>query len=318
MSYLGLDIGSSSIKAVYTGNGPKPIILKSDYLRNMGIVSSLQKLILKFQDIEVAGMGITGSGRDFGNTLLCTDLVKNEITAHAVAAQNYLPSVRTVFELGGEDIKIIMLEDGIVIDFEMNSACAAGSGSIIEAIAARMGVAIEEVGDLALSSKNSITIASKCGVFSTSTAINKRNMGVATNDIMMGVCRAIVNGYFSVLVRNRVLKGPYVLQGMVAHNKAIVKCFQDMVNDDVLVPEHPELMGAVGMSLLLQEAQVNNPRSIDMNHNYETKVRIGTNCGNKCEIIDIIKDDKVLGYIGNRCGKCVAQTKVPGPLCQIG
>lgn len=302
--YMGVDIGSSSVKAVLVDKCNT--IVESDYMRNLGITSSMQKLVKKFDGYKINGIGITGSGRDFGKVLLDADIVRNEIIAHSTASLQYNPEVRTIFEIGGEDSKLIQAEDGIITSFAMNTSCSSGTGTMIEAIASRMGVTIEKVSNMALSSKNNISIAAKCGVFSQSTAVNKRNVGVPVKDILMGVCRAVVNNYFSILVRNNKLESPFMFQGAVAWNRAVIKCFEDKVGEKIIIPKIPHLMGAFGMAILVKKYGIDNQRKIDTNTNYETKIRYGDKCSNECEIIELIKNGVVEGHVGNKCDRCIA------------
>jgi predicted CoA-substrate-specific enzyme activase len=281
--------------------------MQSDYLKNLGITSSMHKLVQKFNDYEISGIGITGSGRDFGKILLDADIVKNEIIAHSTASLYCNPEVRTIFEIGGEDSKLIQAEKGVITSFAMNTSCSSGTGTMIEAIATRMGVPIEKVSNMALSSNNNISIAAKCGVFSQSAAVNKRNMGVPVNDILMGVCRAVVNNYFSILVRNNKLEAPYIFQGAVAWNRAVMKCFEEKLGEKIIIPEIPHLMGAFGMAILAKNYGIDNKRKIDVNTNFETKIRYGNKCGNECEIVDLIVNGAIVGYVGNKCDRCVAK-----------
>ncbi|MEE9614419.1 MAG: acyl-CoA dehydratase activase [Thermodesulfobacteriota bacterium] len=301
--YMGVDIGSSSIKAVLIDD--IGTVVESDYMKNLGITSSVQKLVQGFEGYEISSIGITGSGRAFGRILLDADLVKNEIIAHSTAALHYNPEVNTVFEIGGEDSKLIQAEDGVVTGFAMNTSCSSGTGTMVEAIAARMGVSIEEVSAMALGSKNNVSVAAKCGVFAQSTAVNKRNVGVPVEDILMGVCRAVVNNYFSILVRNNRLKGPYIFQGAVAWNGAVVKCFEEKVGEEIIIPEMPHLMGAFGMALLTKSYGIERPRKLDVTTDYDTRIRYGTKCSNECEIVELIKNGAVAGCVGNKCDKCV-------------
>lgn len=305
MSYLGLDVGSTSVKGVIINEDKQ--IINHGYLRNNGVVQSVQEL-LKLLDTDkylIHGIGVTGSGRSFANAILNADLVKNEILAHSIASTHYYPNVRTIFEIGGEDAKLTQLDNGIPTNFAMNTSCSGGTGTMVENIAIKLGTTIEKVGGLALQSKNKTSIAGKCAVFANSTAVNKRNAGVPVEDILMGVCRAVVDNYFTILVRSNKVNPPYIIQGAVAWNEAIVKCFEDMVQDKVIVPEHPHLMGAIGMALLCAEDGINNPRQVNVDTNYSTVMRLGDKCSNVCEIIDFVNDGKVVASTGNRCDKCV-------------
>jgi predicted CoA-substrate-specific enzyme activase len=317
--YMGVDIGSSSIKAVLIDKSSN--IIESDYMRNLGITASTQKLVQRFEGYEISGIGITGSGRDFGKILLNADLVKNEIIAHSTASLHFNPKVRTVFEIGGEDSKLIQAEEGVVTCFAMNTSCSSGTGTMIEAIATRMGVSIEKVAEKALKSKSNIAIAAKCGVFAQSTAVNKRNVGIPVEDILMGVCRAVVNNYFSILVRNNKLMPPYIFQGAVAWNSAVVQCFEEKVGGKVIIPEIPHLMGAFGMALLVKKYGIEHQRKIDINTNYETRIRYGDQCSNECEIVDLIINGAVAGCVGNKCDRCIItgreDSNLRHPRCEL-
>ncbi|HBI56878.1 MAG TPA: 2-hydroxyglutaryl-CoA dehydratase, partial [Firmicutes bacterium] len=159
----------------------------SSYLRTMGqpintVKEGLRQLGGFLGGRKIAGVGVTGSGRNLAAVLLGADVVKNEITAHAVAAGDTCPGVNTVLEIGGQDSKLIILRQGVVVDFAMNSVCAAGTGSFLDQQAARLGIPIEEFGGLALQSENSVRIAGRCSVFAESDMIHKQQMGNSLPD----------------------------------------------------------------------------------------------------------------------------------------
>lgn len=297
--YLGVDVGSYSVKAVLMRYDKT--LIKWKYIRNTGIIESINELIKSFKNYPIHGIGVTGSGRDFANIFLEADLVENEIVAHSVASSDIMPEVRTIFEVGGEDAKLTQVRNGIIENFMMNSQCSAGTGALIETIANRLGFQIDEVSDIALKSKTPISISSKCGVFAQSMAINKRNMGFNVSDIMASVCRSVVENYFTILVRNNILHPPYMFQGATARNKALVKYFKEMVNDNVIVPTFPEYTGCIGTALIMREKKIDNIRQLKLDQDYKTEIRIGDGCSNHCEIIII----NGKGAIGNRCDKCL-------------
>ena len=125
-------------------------------------------------DIIITGVGTTGSGRQLIGILLGDDIIKNEITSHATATLHYYPDARTIFEIGGQDSKIILLKDEMVIDFAMNTVCAAGTGSFLDHQAERMKIPITDFGKLAMKSKNKVRIAGRCTVFAESDMIAKQ------------------------------------------------------------------------------------------------------------------------------------------------
>lgn len=303
--YLGIDVGSTSVKGVLINANDQ--IFEHAYIKNFGITNSMSELLKKLNvdKYVINGIGVTGSGRDFLNAMIGADIVKNEILAHYTAAVNEVPGVKTIFEIGGEDAKLITVEDGVITDFAMNTSCAAGVGSMIENISNRLGVNIENVGSVALKSKSPAPIAGKCAVFSQSTAINKRNSGAAIEDILAGVVKATIDNYMTILVRNRKIEPPFLFQGATAWNIGLKKYFEDAVQHEVEVPDHPHLMGAIGMALICKEDNIDNPRSIDVNSEFDTNIRIGKLCSNSCEIIEVMKDGEVTGSVGARCDKCL-------------
>ena len=128
--------------------------------------------------------------------------IKNEITAHAVGTVRLYPNVRTIFEIGGQDSKITLINDGIVCDYAMNTLCAAGTGAFISSLAKRLDVSIENVSDIAFSSKNKVNIAARCTVFAESDLIHKIQAGYKKEDIIAGVCRAVAVNYINKFFYN--------------------------------------------------------------------------------------------------------------------
>ena len=163
--YLGVDVGSVTTKLALLDEHEQ--LIASIYLRTRGNPVDMVKQGLReiqkqiSSEVEVSGVATTGSGRYLAGVLVGADLVKNEITTHAVAATQHIPDVRTIFEIGGQDSKIIIIHDGIVVDFGMNSVCAAGTGSFLEHQAERLNVKIEDFGGHAVRSENPARIAGR-------------------------------------------------------------------------------------------------------------------------------------------------------------
>src|SRR5690606_35338790 len=160
--YMGIDVGSVSTNIVLMDEQKKVHYKK--YLRTQGkpieiLKKGIRQIVEEIGEVEILGVGATGSGRYLANIIVGADIVKNEITAHAVAGLNFNPKVRTIIEIGGQDSKIIILRDGIVVDFAMNTVCAAGTGSFLDRQAARLGIDISDFGSLALKSKSPVRIA---------------------------------------------------------------------------------------------------------------------------------------------------------------
>lgn len=162
--YLGVDIGSVSTNVVAINENTE--VIHNEYVRTNGqplesVKAGLRKAKehLKCSDSDIYGVGTTGSGRHLAGILLGADIIKNEITAHATATAHFYPDVRTIFEIGGQDSKIILMKDGMVTDFSMNTVCAAGTGSFLDHQAERLEIPIEQFGDMALTAKKDVRIA---------------------------------------------------------------------------------------------------------------------------------------------------------------
>ncbi len=308
MAYIGIDVGSVSCKSVVIDDSGR--IIKSSYVRNQGLLNSVKQVLEGIRtDAEIEGVGITGSGKEFVNLLVGGDVLESEIMSHAISAIQEFPNVRTIFDIGGEDSKLIQIKDGQIENFMMNSSCGGGTGSMIEAIANRMGVKIEDVGKSALQSKNDISLPSKCGIFAQSAVVSKLNKGVDKSDILMGICSGLVGNFLTMLGKGKDLKPPFVFQGATAKNEALVRCFEKELNQKILVPKQCSLMGALGAALLTKEIhpKKTNFRGFEVcDSNLLTKTIIGDGCSNHCEITFVFDDKKVVGHLGNRCSRCPA------------
>ncbi len=303
-AYLGIDCGSVSIKIVCIDKDNK--ILSSVYLRNKGLIETIKLGLKKIKkNVKIQAVGVTGSGREFTRILVGADLVKTEILAHSIATLTYYPDVKTIFDIGGEDCKIITIDDGIMSNFVMNNICGAGTGAVIDSIASRLGIKTEDVGDIALKYKTRLNFPGKCGIFATSAVVSRLNSGADKSDILMGVCRGLINNYLT-LAKNINLEPPYVFQGATAKNKALIKVLEDELKGKVTVPKNCELMGAIGIAMLVRDEKIKKTkfRGFDISkQNFKPNNFLCGDCANNCEVTQIIESGKVLGAIGSRCGK---------------
>ena len=309
--YLGVDVGSVSSNFVLSdGQGT---IFASVYLRTMGnpikaVRSGLAKLAQEFPRVAVCGVGTTGSGRLLAATILGADVVKNEITCHAVAACQYNPEVRTVIEIGGQDSKIIIIRNGIVVDFAMNTVCAAGTGSFLDQQAARLNIPIEDFGKKALASRQAARIAGRCGVFAESDMIHKQQMGYPPEDIIAGLCEALARNFLNNVGKGKDIQEPVMFQGGVAANVGLKQAFEKLLGKPVIVPEHHNVMGAVGAAILARETLAGTERPTNFKGmDYVLKGEFSTRsfecqgCPNLCEVVTIMRGGEVLAYWGDRC-----------------
>jgi predicted CoA-substrate-specific enzyme activase len=305
--YLGIDCGSVSIKGVVINENNE--IIKSHYTKNIGLLNSIKEVLSNLSfDKNINGAGITGSGREFISKIVGGDIIESEIIAHYHATIKLFPEVKTIIDIGGEDCKLMIISNGNLISFQMNRDCGGGTGAMIESIANRMGIRLEDIGDLALQSKTKVSIPSKCGVFAQSAVVSKLNKGIPKEDILMGVCRGLVGNYFTMLAKGVRLSPPFIFQGATAKNKALIRCIEEELREQIIVPPHPELMGAIGMALLIKEEIKTESKFrgfYHINNEFNTKTYYGKMCINECEITEIYENGNYIGTIGNRCEKCI-------------
>lgn len=311
MYYLGVDVGSVSTDLVLLNE--KLDIVEKLYLRTRGkpikaIQEGFKLLKDKYEDDEIKAVGTTGSGRQISSYLVGADVVKNEITAHAVAALNLDQEVRTIIEIGGQDSKIIILKNGIVTDFAMNTVCAAGTGSFLDRQAERLGIPIEQFGEYALKSTVPIRIAGRCAVFAESDMIHKQQLGYNESDIIKGLCDALVRNYLNNVGKGKEIQAKIFFQGGVAANMGMKKAFEESLGKEVYVPENYNVMGAIGAAILAKEVVEVRGRSNFRGFNiadsiFASKSFECNGCSNKCEVVRIIDSEETVGCFGDRCGK---------------
>lgn len=325
--FLGIDVGSVSTDLVIINGDDK--ILSKLYLRTRGapievLTDGLMKLQKEFGNLEVAGVGTTGSGRQLAGVIVGADIIKNEITAHATAAQNIVPDVRTILEIGGQDSKIIFLKNGVVTDFAMNTVCAAGTGSFLDRQAARLNIPIEHFGEYALRSRNPTRIAGRCAVFAESDMIHKQQMGHCEEDIIAGLCEALVRNYLNNLAKCKEISEPIIFQGGVAANVGIVAAFERALGKRVIIPQNYDVMGAYGAALLARQNRERTGKETSFygfNHAYgtvETSSYECKGCDNRCEIIEVRDSGVVTARWGDRCGKWSGQGKAASNAAKEG
>lgn len=311
--YLGVDVGSVSTNLVVMDE--KDQVLAYVYRRTMGQpIVAVQEGLKELEErlptaVGVRGAGTTGSARYLSGVIVGADIVKNEITAHAVAASHVVPDVQTVLEIGGQDSKLIIIREGVVVDFAMNTVCAAGTGSFLDHQAARLGIPIEEFGSYALKSESAAQIAGRCTVFAESDMIHKQQIGYRLEDIIYGLCQALVRNYLNNLAKGKEILSPIVFQGGVAANLGIRRAIEEALENEIVVPEYYHVMGAIGAALLAREAvegktTPSNFKGFSASEiKYETSSFHCKGCSNNCEIVKIEVEGRVLARWGGRCGK---------------
>ncbi|RQD69737.1 MAG: 2-hydroxyglutaryl-CoA dehydratase [Tindallia sp. MSAO_Bac2] len=311
--FMGVDVGSVSTNIVVIDKDIN--VVSSQYIRTNGqpletVKKGLKQLKSEFpDDTRIHGVGTTGSGRQLVGVMIGADVIKNEITAHATATIQFVPDVRTIFEIGGQDSKIIVVEDQMVVDFAMNTVCAAGTGSFLDHQAERLGIPIDQFGGKALSADRDVRIAGRCTVFAESDMIAKQQFGFSKAEIIKGLCEALVRNYINNLGRGKKLEPPYVFQGGVAANEGIKAAFEKEINHEVLIPEHFNIMGAVGAAILARDeifvtgrkSKFRGLSAADLE--FTPRTFECEDCPNHCEVIEVKVNDEVVARWGDRCGK---------------
>jgi len=311
-AYLGLDVGSISTNLVVIDREKK--VLAKRYLMTAGrpieaVRIGLQEIGDEIGDrVEIKGVGTTGSGRYLTADFVGADLVRNEITAQATAAIYIDPSVDTIFEIGGQDSKYISIDNGVVIDFEMNKVCAAGTGSFLEEQAEKLDISIkEEFGRLALSAGEPVRMGERCTVFIESDLVHHQQMGAEKDDLIAGLSYSIVQNYLNRVVGDRRIGNRIFFQGGTAFNKGVVAAFEKVLDKEIIVPENHDVTGAIGVAILAMEEgtwERSGFKGFDLSQRrYEQTSFECKGCSNLCLIRKVsVEGEKPLFY-GSRCEK---------------
>jgi predicted CoA-substrate-specific enzyme activase len=313
--YLGIDVGSTSTKAVILDEAGQEVIAKN-YLMTAGrpidaVKQVFQNLLADgAEKVKVMGVGVTGSGRYLVGGFVGADLIKNEITAQTRAAAEIDPEA-DIIEIGGQDSKLVIKRNGVVVDYQMNKACAAGTGSFIDELAEMLGVRVTN-GDfarLAFSAPHTIDLGTRCAAFMGQSVASAQQEGVPLPVITASLSHSIAKNYLSKVLGNRKLGSKVVLTGAVFHNEAIVAAFREQLEDKTLVvSEHREVSGAIGAALLVKEA-IGKKKSkfkglqklIDSECKLTTFVCKG--CDNNCTITQMRMVGEKPTFYGSRCDR---------------
>jgi predicted CoA-substrate-specific enzyme activase len=312
--YLGIDVGSLSTNVVLID--PDHNVISRRYLPTAGKpLDAIQKGMTEIFDevgefVEVIGAGTTGSGRYLTGDFIGADTIQNEITAQATAAIDYDPTVDTIFEIGGQDSKYISIENGVVVDFEMNKVCAAGTGSFLEEQAEKLNINIvEEFGCMALNSECPVKLGDRCTVFMESDLNSYMQKGARNENLVGGLAYSIVYNYLQKVVADRKVGNKIFFQGGVTNNKAVVAAFEYVTGKKITIPPHFDVTGAIGAAILAQKGMKEGQKTTFKgfgvrNVTYENSRFTCQSCVNHCEIsrVKIAGEKKSLFY-GGRCEK---------------
>lgn len=314
-AYLGVDVGSISTNVVVIDEN-KNLLAKS-YLMTAGRpLEAVQKGLREVAEkvagkVKILGCCTTGSGRYLTGDFVGADLVRNEITAQAMGAISIDPEVDTIFEIGGQDSKYISIDNGVVVDFEMNHVCAAGTGSFLEEQAEKLGIQIKgEFGDLALKCASPVKLGERCTVFMESNLVHCQQNGAAVDELVAGLSYSIVHNYLNRVVAHRRKGNRIFYQGGTAANRGVVAAFEKVMGKPIIVPEHHDVTGAIGSAILALEQQKAEGRTTSRFRGFDLSDRKYTirpfecpHCANHCEIKEVVIEGEAPLYYGSRCDR---------------
>lgn len=320
---LGVDIGSVSTKAaLVTEVNGKLHVIASHYRRTDGnpleaVKDTLSiihnQIVEKGYEIEKISAATTGSGRYLTGDYIGADFIRNEITAQASGARAYSNEVDTIFEIGGQDSKYIRLDDEVIIDFEMNKACAAGTGAFLEKQASRLDIALEDFGDTALCNTRPPELDWTCTVFSESAMVYYQQNNVPIPDLAAGICLASVKNYLNKNVASRSIGKVVAFQGAVAFNKGMIAAFETILGIKIVVPPYPHITGAVGAARIAYLANPEKSLFRGFENIAATKYEIKSfeckSCANRCDVNTFQMEDGPKYFYNDRCEKFSAVQK---------
>jgi predicted CoA-substrate-specific enzyme activase len=315
-AYLGIDIGSVSTNLVVTdqeGNLIKEIYLFTEGRPIEVVARGLKEIEAELgPKLRIRGVGTTGSGRELIGELVGADTVNDEITAHKTGAMHVcvnmgMEPVDTIFEIGGQDSKFIRIDKGVVVDFTMNEACAAGTGSFLQEQAEKLGISIKgEFAALALASANPARLGERCTVFMERDVTGLMHKGAEVGDLAAGLAYSVALNYLNRVVRGRKIGNVIFFQGGTAYNDAVAAAFSQILGKPIIVPPHNGVIGAIGMALIARDrmkatGQPSRFRGYDLNRvNFTSRDFVCRACSNYCDM----KEFNIEGqrsYWGDKC-----------------
>ncbi len=307
--WLGLDVGSTSTKAVLLDGATLEIVDREYQFTNRDPINAIKRVITEIlgrhPDKSIAGGATTGSGRRLAKALLDAPLAVDEISCQVIGCMLSNPSIRSIIEIGGQDSKFISLDQlGVPNWFNMNSICSAGTGAFLSSAAREFKVPIEKLGTCAQSAKCAVTITGRCGIFAESDIVSKQQAGYPVNAIVKGMCKALAQNYLSNVCRSKRLDGPIMFTGAVALNEGVVDAFSELIGQDIAVHPDQRVSGALGAAFI---ALTRDGRGGFRECRAETQFGSYTfnccDCSNECEVSLIHRDNHIICALGSRCGK---------------
>ena len=334
--YLGIDAGSTTTKFVFLSENDE--VIDSFYASNQGdpltvLKDAFNSIRDRYEELgitlNIKGVGTTGYGELLFGRALHGDFHTVETVAHARAAQMIRPDVSFILDIGGQDMKAITIQDGVVTGIILNEACSSGCGSFIETYARSLGIPMEQIADMAFRSTNPSRLGSRCTVFMNSSIITEQRDGKKPEDLIAGICRSIIENVFTKVIRMRnldTLGQAVVVQGGTFRNDAVLRAFEQYTGLSPIRPERPGEMGAIGIALLtkefIQRKLVTEPEwkssfigleAIATFNWDKSPGQICTFCSNNCNRTVITFSDSTQHVTGNRCERGEITTDPTAP-----
>jgi predicted CoA-substrate-specific enzyme activase len=329
--YLGIDVGSITTKVVLIDEQAQIVARRYWHTEGKPLEVVRQALFEIGQQVgervDVKGVGVTGSGRYLTADFVGGDVVRSEITAQARAAIAIDSTVDTIFEIGGQDSKYISLDNGAVVNFAMNSACAAGTGSFLEEQAEKLQIKITpDFSEQAFGSQCPVALGDRCTVFMESDLVHHQQQGVKIEDLTAGLAYAVAENYLNRVVSNRPIGQNIFFQGGVAWNNSVVSAFSELTQRQITVPPHHDVTGAIGAAILAMEEMNQSAgkpvltrfNGFDLREQqYQAQSTICQACPNWCEVNKVVIGHNPPIFYGARCdifeekGRHRAEQQIP-------
>jgi predicted CoA-substrate-specific enzyme activase len=261
--YLGIDAGSTTTKFVFMDEEER--ILDSFYAPNEGEPLLVAKHALTAMNerykkqgisLEVIAAGTTGYGELLFSKAFDTECHVVETVAHARAVEKYVKDATFILDIGGQDMKAIWLDHGVITNIVVNEACSSGCGSFLENFASSLHIPVEKISEAAFSSEHPAELGSRCTVFMNSSIITEQRNGKSSEDIMGGLCRSIIENVFTKVIRVSNLNSlgnKIVVQGGTFQNDAVLRAMEQYIGREVVRAPYPGIMGAIGAALITKE-----------------------------------------------------------------
>lgn len=329
-AYLGIDSGSTTTKMVLMDEEGN--LLDSFYGHNEGspltvAVRALTQMRKRYRqaggDLEIIAAGATGYGELLFAKAFSTECHVVETVAHARAAADYVKDVSFILDIGGQDMKAIWLDHGIITNILVNEACSSGCGSFLENFAANLGIPVKEIAQAAFSAENPADLGSRCTVFMNSSVITEQRNGKTPEDIMAGLCRSIIENVFTKVIRIPSMESlgeRIVVQGGTFQNDAVLRAMEQYTGREVTRAPYPGLMGAIGTALITRERfQQGEGAStfigLDAVERFtvtQTANAPCPHCGNHCKRTIVTFPNGKQWITNNRCERGGAQDEMKG------